>query len=406
VALILAVNPGNRHSPTLSRLARELPGCEIMGADSCSVAISAIRKRVPDVLLLPATPARGQADLMAHLKSIPGGVLTLNLPPVESADPVQLAQQIREMLTGVPAFASETSAGGDGPEPAAPAPSGTSTHLIAAATATIAWARTRRGQWSAPHEPDELHEPHEPYQADELYKPIGPYEPIALSEPTEPSDEPDEAGTDGASASAVSFLPRAAAIAVIIGILAAAAWYWPQIRGGSSGNAEPADSPNQTAQPPATRQAPGVPPPATQPEPDPLTNASGWVAVASPFEVSISEGGQVVPLDDQGRAVLPPGRHRLRFQNPERGYDAIRTVQVRPAETTTLTLTPEATIAVTSNEPAEVLIDGTRAGDTPYEGRVGLGPHSVTVRTAGAERQITIDATSKPIQLEVDFSKP
>ena len=51
MALILAVNPGNRHSPTLARLARELRGCELMGAESCPVAIKAIKKRVPDVLV-------------------------------------------------------------------------------------------------------------------------------------------------------------------------------------------------------------------------------------------------------------------------------------------------------------------------------------------------------------------
>jgi len=101
VALILALNPGNQHSPTLARLARELPGCELIGAETSPVAINAIKKRVPDVVLLPANQARGQADLLAHLKTIPGGVLTLKLPPVESADPTDLARQIREMLTGI-----------------------------------------------------------------------------------------------------------------------------------------------------------------------------------------------------------------------------------------------------------------------------------------------------------------
>jgi PEGA domain len=61
---------------------------------------------------------------------------------------------------------------------------------------------------------------------------------------------------------------------------------------------------------------------------------------------------------------------------------------------------------VTSNEPAEVLIDGVRAGETPYQGKVGLGSHTVTVKTAGAERELTVEATSKPVQLEMDFSKP
>ena len=104
--------------------------------------------------------------------------------------------------------------------------------------------------------------------------------------------------------------------------------------------------------------------------------------------------------------MLAPGKHRLRFQNPGLGYDETRTVEVRPTETTTIKLSPQTTIGVTSNESAEVLIDGTRVGETPYEGTVALGPHTVTVRTAGAERVLTVEATSKPVQLEIDFSKP
>jgi hypothetical protein len=162
MALILAVNPGNRHSPTLARLARELRGCELMGAESCLVAIQAIKKRVPDVLLLPALPANGEADLMAHVKSIPGGVLTLKMPPVESADPIDLARQIRELLTGVAAFSppapptAETpqrrSAPAPAPTPAPPppAPVGASPQLLAAAAATVTWIHARQSQWSEP----------------------------------------------------------------------------------------------------------------------------------------------------------------------------------------------------------------------------------------------------------------
>jgi archaellum component FlaF (FlaF/FlaG flagellin family) len=128
--------------------------------------------------------------------------------------------------------------------------------------------------------------------------------------------------------------------------------------------------------------------------------------VFAPFDITISEGGTGVQVDDRGRAMLTPGRHRLRFQNVELGYDETRTVNVKPADTTTINLTPQATIAVTSNEPAEVLVDGTLVGETPYNGKVSLGTHAVTVRTAGAERQLTVQATSKPLELQVDFSKP
>ena len=159
MALILALNPGNSHSPTLSRLARELHGCELIGAESCVVAIKAIKERVPDVVLLPAKQARGEADLLAHLKTVPGGVLTLKLPPVESADPLDLARQIREMLTGAPVPARRSDELRRGKPRARRLPAGTSPHLLAAAAAAIGWIRTRRAQWADERPADAFPEP-------------------------------------------------------------------------------------------------------------------------------------------------------------------------------------------------------------------------------------------------------
>ena len=425
MALILAVNPGNRHSPTLSRLARELRGCELMGAESCPVAIKAIKKRVPDVLLLPAVPATGEADLLAHLKSIPGGVLTLKMPPVESADPIDLARQIRELLTGVPSFtppppptveapkrrsapvpmpAPMPAPAPPPPAPPPPAPLGASPQLLAAAAATITWIHARQAQWSEPlpTESDVPQEPHLPQEPEDEGYDF--YEPIELpDEPEDPALIASAGAEEGAKRNVAALLPRIAAVTAIVAIIAAAIIFWP--RGSSDSSVQPlpeqtpaAATPDPIASQPAAA-SPAEPPPA-------LENVPGTLAVVVPFDVSISENDTPVTLDDQKRAVLAPGKHRLRFQNPERGYDAIRTVQVRSNETTTLTLTPETTIGVTSNEPAEVLIDGVRVGETPYQGKVGLGPHTVTVKTAGAERQLTVEATSKPVQLEADFSKP
>jgi hypothetical protein len=225
VALILAVNPGSRHNPTLSRLARELQGCEIMGAESCSVALGAIRKRVPDVLLLPAIPAQGQADLLAQLKLVPGGVLTLTLPPVESADPAALARQIREMLTGMPAFSPTPSVRPNAPMPGgASGPADTSRHLVAAAKAAIAWAHTRRAEWSS-----DRHLPEEHLERALASEPR--HEEPTASPEAEPTREPDDTDADDRSATGTSWLPRAAALAVAIGLVAAAASCWPQLRG-------------------------------------------------------------------------------------------------------------------------------------------------------------------------------
>jgi hypothetical protein len=192
-------------------------------------------------------------------------------------------------------------------------------------------------------------------------------------------------------------------VTAIVAIIAAAIIFWPRGSSDSSVQSSPEQKPAAASPDPIASQPAAAPPAELSPA---LQNVPGTVAVVVPFEVSISESDKPVTLDEQKRAVLAPGKHRLRFQNPERGYDAIRTVQVRSNETTTLTLNPETTIGVTSNEPAEVLIDGVRVGETPYQGKVGLGTHTVTVKTAGAERQLTVEATSKPVQLEADFSKP
>ena len=436
MALILALNPGSRHSPTLSRLARELRGCELMGAESCPVAIKAIKKRVPDVLLLPAVSTPGEAELMTHLRTIPGGVLTLKLPPVESADPADLARQIRELLTGVRASAPQPtarlqappvparmqvpSAQARAPIPAVPtivpppAHVGASPQMLAAAAATVEWIRARQAQWSQPsvdwaeppvaeHEPAPLNEPEEP---EDTYKP---YEPIEL-----PEGEPDPFALDDvppeedSKSNVASLVPRIAAMAAVAALLGGATMYWPQIRrmfGGSPPGAHVStEAPPQAAVPETIASQPPAPP--TPLPPAAADIATGTIALVLPFEVTVTENDKPVTLDEQRHALLPPGKHRLRFRNAERGYDAIRTVEVRQGETTTLTLNPETTLGVTSNEPAEVMVDGVRVGDTPYEGKVGLGAHTVTVKTSVAERQLNIDATSKPVRLEVDFSQP
>ncbi len=141
-------------------------------------------------------------------------------------------------------------------------------------------------------------------------------------------------------------------------------------------------------------------------EPDPAEKTSGWIAVSAPFDISVTSANETILLDDRGRAMLAPGKYRLRFQNNAIGYDEARSIEVRATATTTVSLLPQTTIRVRSNEPAEVLIDGTSAGETPFNGRMAFGPHTVTVRTAGGERQIKVAPTLKPVQLEVDFSKP
>src|SRR4051812_36201045 len=99
MALILAVNPGGTQSGTLARVARELPDDELIGADSCAVAITALNDHKPALVLLPASPPAGEKELLERLRTVVrGGVPTLRLPPPTSVNPKAIAEQIRQSL--------------------------------------------------------------------------------------------------------------------------------------------------------------------------------------------------------------------------------------------------------------------------------------------------------------------
>src|SRR4051794_30987955 len=123
MALILAINPGGTQSGTLARVARELQEHELIGADSCAVAIEALEEHKPALVLLPAASPAGEQALLARLQTATrGGIPTMKLPPPTSVNPKALADQIRQAL----------GEGAEAPAPlleAAPMP-GVSPHLI------------------------------------------------------------------------------------------------------------------------------------------------------------------------------------------------------------------------------------------------------------------------------------
>src|SRR5436189_2229902 len=99
MALILAVNPGGTQSGTLARVARELQEHELIGADSCAVAIEALDEHKPALVLLPAASPAGEPELLNRLRAATrGGIPTMKLPPPTSVNPRALADQIRQAL--------------------------------------------------------------------------------------------------------------------------------------------------------------------------------------------------------------------------------------------------------------------------------------------------------------------
>jgi hypothetical protein len=135
---------------------------------------------------------------------------------------------------------------------------------------------------------------------------------------------------------------------------------------------------------------------------------SGFLKVFAPFEVTVSEAGRPLRLDERTQLMLPPGVHELRFENKALGFYGTRKIEIEPGKTATVTLTPGgSTLSVSASAPAEVFVDGQRVGDTPLvDYPIALGTRDIVVKGAGGERRFTQTITTKPLRLEVDFSKP
>jgi hypothetical protein len=136
---------------------------------------------------------------------------------------------------------------------------------------------------------------------------------------------------------------------------------------------------------------------------------SGWLHVSTPIELRISDGRKAVRLNERNQALLQPGEHELKFENRELGFAEVRHVDIKPGETTSVTIElPKSSISVTTSYPAEVFVDGVRAGETPLENfAVDIGTRELTINsTLGGTRKIPITVTVEPFRLDIDYSQP
>jgi hypothetical protein len=136
---------------------------------------------------------------------------------------------------------------------------------------------------------------------------------------------------------------------------------------------------------------------------------SGWLALFSPIELDISEGGRALRLGEDNRLMLAPGRHQLLLVNRALGYRDTRVVDVNPGETTAVSIPlPKSIISITATPSAEVWVDGVRVGETPLvDVPVGIGTRELVFRNpALPERRQTITVTMSKTHVEVDLTKP
>jgi hypothetical protein len=120
----------------------------------------------------------------------------------------------------------------------------------------------------------------------------------------------------------------------------------------------------------------------------------------------MSEAGQALKRDERGWAILAPGPHDIHLDNRALGVHEVRHVVVTPGDTTRLSFMPHASmISLTTNEVADVWIDGAPFGQAPLVDQpISVGPHDVRVRSALHERWLRVRATVQPVQINVDLT--
>ena len=135
---------------------------------------------------------------------------------------------------------------------------------------------------------------------------------------------------------------------------------------------------------------------------------AGFLHVASPIELTVSEGTHVYPLDERNQALLPAGSHVLQLRNRDVGYSETRRVDVAPGEVANIEVRPTSTLTVTATIPSRVAIDGMDAGETPLANyAVPVGTREVFVKAVtGAQRHVSVKVTTAPARIDVDFSQP
>jgi len=136
--------------------------------------------------------------------------------------------------------------------------------------------------------------------------------------------------------------------------------------------------PESTAKPAEAGLAAGA---STAPAVVPSGPRFGAITVTSPIELHVFKDGQLVG-SSAGSLALNEGSHTLEFVNETLGFRYRQTVNVRNGQMTSVKIAvPNGRISINAVPWAEVLIDGTPAGETPLANlSLPIGTHEIVFR--------------------------
>jgi hypothetical protein len=141
----------------------------------------------------------------------------------------------------------------------------------------------------------------------------------------------------------------------------------------------------------------------------PVGLAAGYVTIASPIELQVSENGQMLGTTATQKLLLPAGKHTLEVANEALEFRSTITVDVQAGKTSKANVPlPNGSISVNALPWAIVWIDGKDVGTTPVATlTVPIGNHEVIWRHPQfGERKQTVSVTAKmPVRLVMDFNR-
>ena len=153
-----------------------------------------------------------------------------------------------------------------------------------------------------------------------------------------------------------------------------------------------------------------VPPPAAPANADapvPAGPRFGGLTVSSPLELKVYENGKLLGTN-YGQVAVNEGSHVLEFVNEPTGFRYTQTVNVRAGRMTNVSIAvPSGKLSINAVPWAEVLIDGSAAGQTPLANvTLPIGPHEIVFRhpQLGERKQTVIVKVDGPNKVTQTFS--
>jgi hypothetical protein len=141
----------------------------------------------------------------------------------------------------------------------------------------------------------------------------------------------------------------------------------------------------------------------------PTGTVAGWLTIASPFELQVLEGGNLLGTTSTPKLMLTAGHHDLVLRNTTLGFESKMPVEIQTGKTLMSPVTvPNGSLSVNALPWATVLLDGKEIGTTPIANLdVPLGTHDLTFRhpQLGERKQSIVVTAKAPVRVVQDLRK-